>query len=96
MVAIPYKVYVVVDRNFGAQLNEIERGVPVWIVESQDNKPVVQRLWQERTFESHFEGLRFLPTPRVCLPRKYYWENSTRLTFITESTRRIRRIPFSK
>jgi hypothetical protein len=57
MVAIPYKVYVVVDRNFGAQLNEIERGVPVWIVESQDNKPVVQRLWQERTFESHFEGI---------------------------------------
>jgi len=57
MGAIPYKVYVVVDRNFGAQLNEIERGVPVWIVESQDNKPVVQRLWQERTFESHFEGI---------------------------------------
>ena|ERR1700683_2648684 len=57
MVAIPYKVYVVVDRNFGAQLNEFERGVPVWIVESPDNKPVVQRLWQEHTSESHLEGI---------------------------------------
>ena len=42
MVAIPYKVYVVVDRNFGAQLNKLERGVPVWIVESPDNKPVAE------------------------------------------------------
>ena len=57
MVAIPYKVCVIVDRNFGAQLNEFERGVPVWIVESPDNKPVVQRLWQERTAESHLEGI---------------------------------------
>jgi hypothetical protein len=57
MVAIPYKVYVVVDRNFGAQLNKLEQGVPVWIVESSDNKPVVQSLWQERTSESHLEGI---------------------------------------
>jgi hypothetical protein len=57
MVAVPYKVYVVVDRNFGAQLNKLKRGVPVWIVESSDNKLAVQRLRQERTSESHLEGI---------------------------------------
>jgi hypothetical protein len=57
MVAVPYKVYVVVDRNFGAQLHKLERGVPVWIVESPDNKPVVQNLWQEHPSQSHLEGI---------------------------------------
>jgi hypothetical protein len=57
MVAVPYKIYVVVDRHFGAQLNKLERGVPIWIVESPDNEPVVQRLRHDRPSESHLEGI---------------------------------------
>jgi hypothetical protein len=57
MGALRYKVYVVVDRNFGAQLETFERGVPVWIVDSPDNKPVVQRLWRERPAKSHLDGI---------------------------------------
>jgi hypothetical protein len=50
---VPYKVCVVVDREFGERLAEIESGVPVWIVDTPVNKPVAQRLWKERPHESH-------------------------------------------
>jgi hypothetical protein len=37
MTALPYKVYVVVDREFGEKLAELERAVPVWIVDTPTN-----------------------------------------------------------
>jgi hypothetical protein len=57
MAASPYRVYVIVDRQFGEGLNELERGVPVWIVDSPDNMPVVRRLWQSRPDESYLNGI---------------------------------------
>jgi hypothetical protein len=57
MAAVPYKVYVVVDREFGEKLAQLERRVPVWIVDSPTNKPVVQRFWNERPNESHLTGI---------------------------------------
>ena len=48
MALVPYKVYVVVDREFGEKLSELEEGVPVWIVDTATNKTVVQRFWNER------------------------------------------------
>ncbi len=57
MGATPYKVYVIVDRQFGERLNELERGVPVWIVDTSDNKPVVRRLWESQAGESHLTGI---------------------------------------
>jgi hypothetical protein len=42
---VPYKVYVVVGREFGEKLSELEDGVPVWIVETptSDSSRVRQR-----------------------------------------------------
>lgn len=57
MSAIPYKVFVVVDREFGEKLSELEKGVPVWIVDTPTNKPVVQRFWKERPVEDHLTGI---------------------------------------
>jgi hypothetical protein len=57
MAAVPYKVYVVVDRAFGEKLAELERGVPVWIVDTPTNKPVAQRFWNERPDENHLTGI---------------------------------------
>jgi hypothetical protein len=57
MVTVPYKVYVVVDREFGEKLAELERGVPVWIVNTPTNKPVAQRFWNERPNENHLTGI---------------------------------------
>ena len=47
MDAVPYKVYVVVDREFGEKLAQLERRVPVWIVDTLTDKPVAQRFWNE-------------------------------------------------
>lgn len=55
--AVPYKVYVVVDREFGEKLSELQRGIPVWIVDTPTNKPVAQRLWNERPDEDHLTGI---------------------------------------
>ena len=57
MAAVPYKVYVVVDRAFGEKLAELERGVPVWIVDTPTNKPVALRFWNERPDENHLTGI---------------------------------------
>ena len=53
----PYRVCIVVDRNFGERLAELARGVPVWIVDTPSNKAVAQRLWKERPNESHLTGI---------------------------------------
>jgi hypothetical protein len=57
MGAVPYKVRVVVDRDFGERLAELESGVPVWIVGTQINARVAQRLWKERNRETHLTGI---------------------------------------
>ena len=57
MIPIPYKVCIVVDREFGERLAEIERSVPVWIVGTPTNKAVAQRLWKENPRENHLTGI---------------------------------------
>ena len=57
MALVPCKVYVVVDREFGEKLSELEKGVPVWIVDTPTNKTVVQRFWDERPDKRHLTGI---------------------------------------
>jgi hypothetical protein len=63
MTAVAYKVYVVVDRQFGDRLAGLERGVPVWIVDTPTNKPVAQQLWKERpdTGITTFDDMKYAP-----------------------------------
>lgn len=56
MAVAPYKVYIVVDREFGDKLAEIE-GAPVWIVDTPINKTVVRRLWSEQPQKNHLTGI---------------------------------------
>jgi hypothetical protein len=56
MAGAPYKVYIVVDREFGDKLAEIE-GAPVWIVDTPINKAVVRRLWSEHPQQNHLTGI---------------------------------------
>jgi hypothetical protein len=57
MAAAPYKVYVVVDREFGEKLAEIDQSAPVWIVDTPINKTVARRLWDERRQQNHLTGI---------------------------------------
>jgi hypothetical protein len=53
----PYKVSVVVDREFGEQLATLASGVPVWIVDTPINKAVAKRFWKERPHENSLTGI---------------------------------------
>jgi hypothetical protein len=53
----PYRVVVVVDRNFGERLARLSPGVPVWIVDTPANTPVARRLWKERPESNHLTGI---------------------------------------
>jgi hypothetical protein len=57
LVSVPYKVYVVVDREFGERLTALGPGVPVWIVDTPINSAVAQRLWKERPNDNHLSGI---------------------------------------
>jgi hypothetical protein len=57
MVGPHYKVYVVVDRDFGERLNTLETGVPVWMVDTPTNKTAAQRRWQELPEPNHLTGV---------------------------------------
>jgi hypothetical protein len=54
---VPYKVYVVVEREFGEKLTELTVGVPVWIVDTPLNTATAQRLRKERKQGDHLAGI---------------------------------------
>jgi|ERR1700722_19991503 hypothetical protein len=72
MVASPYKVYVIVDRQFGERLNELERGAPVWIVDTSVNMPVVRRLWKSRPDDSHLNGITSFVDSQSSTPEQLF------------------------
>ncbi len=54
----PYKVRLIVDRDFGERLSELPHEEPVWVVDSAVNTPVAHRLWRsERSGESSLAGI---------------------------------------
>lgn len=57
MMKSPYKVYVIVDRQFGEKLALLPSDNPVWIVDTPINKMVVQRLWGENQTKEHLVGI---------------------------------------
>ena len=64
----PYKVSVVVDREFGEQLATLTPGVPVWIVDTPINKTVVQRLWREQPQSDSLTGITTFDSSNSASP----------------------------
>jgi hypothetical protein len=57
MVVTPYKVCVVVDREFGQRLSELEPDVPVWIVGTSANRAAAEQLWKDHPQKNHLTGI---------------------------------------
>ncbi len=53
----PYKVGLVVDRRFGARISAVARSFHVWVVESQENTPVIQEVWRSERSEPESDPL---------------------------------------
>ena len=52
-----YKVYLVVDQDFGERLASLPVDRPVWIIDSPANTPAIQRLRAERPPSTHLTGI---------------------------------------
>jgi hypothetical protein len=53
----PYRVFVVLDRNYGQRLAELAEAGPVWIVDTPGNCAVAQQIWVANPNHSHLEGV---------------------------------------
>jgi hypothetical protein len=96
MVAVPYKVYVVVEREFGEQLAKLPPDAPIWIVNTPPNRAVAERLWKERNQEGHLTGITTFNDLKLRPLRTYWFRSSTQLTCITVLTQLVLPIPLSR
>jgi hypothetical protein len=54
---LPYKVILIVDPAYGERISTLPSHVPVWILETEINDPVVKNLRQERHEKNHLTGI---------------------------------------
>lgn len=63
----PYRVTVVVDRDYGQHLTELAKAGPVWIADTPVNRPVAQQIWAAHPNRSHLEGVTtFKVSEGIC------------------------------
>jgi len=55
--AEPYRVFVVVDRDYGHRLSQLAQTGPVWIVDTPANRAVAQGIWTTNPNNSHLDGV---------------------------------------
>lgn len=53
----PHSVSIVLDRNYGAALEELAKVGPVWIVDSTVNNEIIQKIWAESPNQEHPAGV---------------------------------------
>lgn len=60
----PYRVFVVLDRDYGQRLAELAETGPVWIVDTPANRSVAQEIWAARPNRSHLDGVTTFKAPK--------------------------------
>ncbi len=58
-----YRVFVVVDRDYGQRLAALAETGPVWIVDTPANRTVAQQIWAADPNRSHLEGITTFKVP---------------------------------
>ena len=53
----PYRVFVVVDREFGQRLTKLAEMGPVWVADTPVNRSVAREIWAAHPNRSHLEGV---------------------------------------
>jgi len=53
----PYRIFVVVDREYGERLGKLAQTGPVWIVDTPANRSVAQQIWVANPNRSHPNGV---------------------------------------
>jgi hypothetical protein len=58
----PYRVSIVLDREYGDCLTRLVEKSPVWIVDTPQNRSVAQAIWSANPSRSHLEGVTTFKT----------------------------------
>lgn len=52
-----YRVFIVLDKEYGERLSELNQAGPVWIVDTPRNRAAAQKIWEVAPNRSHLEGV---------------------------------------
>jgi hypothetical protein len=63
-----YRVFVVLDREYGERLSELAANGPVWIVDTPTNRAGAQRIWTADPNRSHLDGITTFKTADASSP----------------------------
>jgi hypothetical protein len=97
MAPTPHRVYVVVARDFGGeQLVGLERGIPICIVDSAANNPVIRRLWNERPDHDHLTGITAFNDVESASSTELLLGKLDSIDLHHARTRQVHRTPLSK
>jgi hypothetical protein len=61
-----YRVFVVLDRDYGERLLELARSGPVWIVDTPQNRAAAQNLWAVNPNRNHLDGVTTFKAGQDC------------------------------
>jgi hypothetical protein len=64
----PYRVFVVVDREYGQRLTALTQEGPVWAVDTPANRAVAQHIWDAEPNRSHLQGITIFKFPKDGSP----------------------------
>lgn len=45
------------DPSYGIRLHNLPPGEPVWVIDSEVNNPIIQKIWKSQNTTTHLEGL---------------------------------------
>lgn len=71
----PYRVIVVVDRDYGQRLLALPPDVPVWIVDTPNNVPAIKQRWVESPEGNHLTGVASFKTSADRTPEQMFLED---------------------
>lgn len=66
----PYRVLVVVDREYGQRLTALTQEGPVWVVDTPANSAVAQQIWDAEPKRSHLQGITISKFPKMAHPQE--------------------------
>jgi hypothetical protein len=55
--AEPYRIFVVLDRDYGQRLCRLAQTGPVWVVDTPANRTAAEQSWVAHSSRSHLEGV---------------------------------------
>jgi hypothetical protein len=61
----PYRVFVVLDREYGIKLFELAPRGPVWIVDTPANRDAVKTVWATNPAENHLTGVTIFKSDAI-------------------------------